>query len=1278
MYYVNQGIEIDEQFRNITGITMQMSTIEYVDKNGEKGLANGSALFRDMFHLYKDDKNAFNEILEESRKKLALYPFRSQDVFYKYASRSYFQKWLMEFHSINEQSALKYGSAILTLEDLSSVYNLSHKKLYEVCFLSDVREAVGEILHSEFVDELAAERSNLLYYALEKYAEYVTIISKKYPQIEVATVEEKSESDSKQHTSQNVSYSIVHNSYDESSNEYYDTTAVCHESTTENEKDEIIVVTETNEMEPFECDNKSEEVIAEYDSNRFELTSGDCWQEEKNVAEVATEYEKIMAPDDTADDGETILSTCANDTDRPAMTSSPETVDMISAGLKQDNKELPTESKTEKKPALHEDIPEETRNDSTICDANENAIPFYEKYNIDIYRRKDEFSVSVDEVGLSVRLRNVLILNKCYTVGNLLMLSVEDLYSFKNAGKKTVDEAEKFVAELNRKNIKMNAIGSTERDGITDNTQSEIGPWRFKITRTLRFYRKELREQNYSALPYPSLSDAERRIVNQIKEARTVVDKSLVDKCFSNDEYISVLSQMLVGFYSETNLIHRNTEMLDAVYDGVPVERRKLKASGFIAAYSRNEVMRNMLLENVKDEMTLDQFVEFIRTAAQIDAETLKKYIDFLKWCSFDIDAEIDQIWSGTIKNNSRTETILKMRSQKNTLQEIGEKLGITRERVRQIERKATRIFLNRIKMSNVLMKIYALRDQDSILTPEELSEYFGDKTDEYLYLLKNISDVKSMPVSYDSYLDVFIVGDETMSDRVQLFINNLPDHIEKKAKKKYIKAGMEEYDLNEEIIEEAIEEAFDLTGNIYHKTRLSLTDIYRNILSRYYPNGIHIYDEDELADFKAKIRNDYGNISLPDSIHAIGAGIARISILRDRGVYALEKADYISLKLQKRILDYIRHSRASVVSYSAVFVEFQDELNQFGIDNRYYLQGVMRHYFDEKLILGKDYIYKNSRATSMTSEIVKFIKKSSSPVSKVEIQTAFPGVTDIVINNAVSQEKILNYYGLYYHASHLQINQHEKQSMLGFIKEGIEKTGYIHSKDLFPFVQEKYALVLSRNGIGNQFSLFSALEYLYRNQFTFERPYIVRKGYEIDRPEERMREYVSGYDVVEISEIMACASEIHLTVYGILDLVNSFNDNYVLVDDERIASLEYVGITDQVVGSVLQLIETEIDSSILIRDLDCIYQLPSLNVPWNEWLVYSIVNKWSDKLEVGATSNQFRLAVPIVAIKGHLKTVPYEKTKEDHGWLKVADDLNNIDSLIEDVLDEELDFGEI
>lgn len=36
-----------------------------------------------------------------------------------------------------------------------------------------ILEAVGEILHSEFVDELAAERSNLLYYALEKYGAYL-------------------------------------------------------------------------------------------------------------------------------------------------------------------------------------------------------------------------------------------------------------------------------------------------------------------------------------------------------------------------------------------------------------------------------------------------------------------------------------------------------------------------------------------------------------------------------------------------------------------------------------------------------------------------------------------------------------------------------------------------------------------------------------------------------------------------------------------------------------------------------------------------------------------------------------------------------------------------------------------------------------------------------------------------------------------------------------------------------------------------------------------------
>ena len=40
---------------------------------------------------------------------------------------------------------------------------------------------------------------------------------------------------------------------------------------------------------------------------------------------------------------------------------------------------------------------------------------------------------------------------------------------------------------------------------------------------------------------------------------------------------------------------------------------------------------------------------------------------------------------------------------------------------------------------------------------------------------------------------------------------------------------------------------------------------------------------------------------------------------------------------------------------------------------------------------------------------------------------------------------------------------------------------------------------------------------------------------------------------------------------------------------------------------------------------------LPKINIQWNDWLVYSVINKWSDKYKVMMSSSQFRYSVPII-----------------------------------------------
>ena len=67
---IDNGVEIDEVFRNTNGISMQMGVMEYIYTDGEHGLKKSSMppLFKEVVTLYKTDRPTYEKLLKEARK----------------------------------------------------------------------------------------------------------------------------------------------------------------------------------------------------------------------------------------------------------------------------------------------------------------------------------------------------------------------------------------------------------------------------------------------------------------------------------------------------------------------------------------------------------------------------------------------------------------------------------------------------------------------------------------------------------------------------------------------------------------------------------------------------------------------------------------------------------------------------------------------------------------------------------------------------------------------------------------------------------------------------------------------------------------------------------------------------------------------------------------------------------------------------------------------------------------------------------------------------------
>lgn len=869
-------------------------------------------------------------------------------------------------------------------------------------------------------------------------------------------------------------------------------------------------------------------------------------------------------------------------------------------------------------------------------------MPFYERYAL----ITDEYeNVPVSTLPFSVRVINRFMGNGITTVAALLKTSPSILMKLKGFGRNCLDEVEAFCEKLK-----------------DDNTISFSQNMVVKTAPSSLFfqYRNEIAMGDFSPFESCELTEQEEVLLHRYKEAYDILGEELSFDCIASTEKVVPVIEMLTDYH---NRMKRHLEIWNLAMS-LPNSRKFNKSHGYINAFTLDEGERSSLKSMCSSEES--SLLSLASTDKTDDAASYILLKRFFKWCAFDLNNEINDLFAN-LYSNERMRVVVQMRAKKQTLEQIGSILGITRERVRQIEAKAKRMFTRLHSRIRIVSKISAERNGDNVLTPVEIGEYCGQNVTELLFLLQSY---ESANYTYDRQLDVFILGDDSIRGRVQNYIETLPDIVKANQLQTILTEAAEEADIPAEMLEKAFLDSYRLTGEVYHRYRLSLATIYERVLEAYYPNGFKAYDTNEIKAFREIIAQEYGDVGLPENDRALTSRVASICILCGRGIYRLKKKDYLPKHLANKICDYIENNENSIFLMNTIFSVFEEELVAVGIDNKYFLQGVLHELFGDKFVFRRDYISKDADVTSVYSAVVDFIKKSNYPVAKALIQEAFPGITEIVINLSISDPNIINYFGEYLHASKLNILPHEKEYLYKVVETLVSDGEAHHGRELFDIISNENPEILTRNAALYPFSAYSIVEHLFRDVFQFSRPYVATNGIEIGRPAERLHDLIYSSAEITVSEISEFARDNHFQIQSLLDYTNSCNDEFLLVNSDLMMRIDRTGVNEEVAAAVDTIIAESISETTLVKNLSIWADLPTVKVPWTEWLIYSIINKWGKKTLAATSSNQFRLSVPIVAPIGNYDPEAYKDIDKGNESVSfVADNLDDMDSLLEEIM---------
>lgn len=463
--------------------------------------------------------------------------------------------------------------------------------------------------------------------------------------------------------------------------------------------------------------------------------------------------------------------------------------------------------------------------------------------------------IQIDTPRFSVRTANCLKKIGVFTAEDLLNCTESDLCNIKGFGKLSLSEVEEFVSELKNGFSKadVNNLMRAESDA------ADTGVYRNYASALKKAYFHQYRDQIFKGdFSFAKKEDFPEQYADKVKMYEAgykLLDCDILEQCKNNPQSIALIIGCLLDFSKR----QKRKEEIYEVIDRIPSSRKNCLAKYYIVAYTDDKETQDILYRFFANS-TILKTPDLINDLDYNDYVILKS---FLSWCTFDLTQEAQELWDASCPKDN-VKDVLHLRAHGRTLEEIGNKHGITRERIRQIESKAVRIFERKESQLRFIAKVSAEKSGDPVIHREDIEKCFPLHAREFFFLMESSHNGN---FTYDKGLDVLIVGNNSISEKISTYVESLPDVFTSKKMVGYVTDAIE-LGLPEDLVIKEIDGVYKLTGETYHRSRLSLASIYRDILSEKYPNGFCTGSATEIKTFRDNIKEKYGDVNLPVNDH--------------------------------------------------------------------------------------------------------------------------------------------------------------------------------------------------------------------------------------------------------------------------------------------------------------------------------------------------------------------------------------------------------------------------
>lgn len=700
-------------------------------------------------------------------------------------------------------------------------------------------------------------------------------------------------------------------------------------------------------------------------------------------------------------------------------------------------------------------------------------------------------------------------------------------------------------------------------------------------------------------------------------EVTIIGDATSVEDCFLMLKGITKSIYNIVDGANILNKLKDNIHHLDYKFKQVKLNRLQL-SSQTLADTSNYKILKIEDILNVGvQELSKDALLELTSTIENLDLSMPDELVVKLM-------RKLRPAQESIIKKRYFGDKVL-------TLEEIGKLHNITRERVRQLEKKSINIFnspKNQLLRGRIISQMQLLSTYDNFITIEDLQK-FGINKSIAILLAKCLDDIV-----YEQEWNLFFFNIGLLRKFESVLIE-IPTEFTVNDLNFYAEYISDVLNNTLSVVEICylLEKKYHKYGDFYVTGRLKQKTVLSYLMVQYFPDGIDLYDEVSLNLLREKAREHFDGFELSDNNRAITGRLQAFCSMIGRGIWKLDiNRPVLYGELLERIIDYIKNYNSPVVPVSAVFAEFQDELSDLDIANKYHLQGQLKRVLPTECKTNRDYIY-SGNIESFYKIIEEYIKQSNTIVTRKDILKQFPGISDIVIQQVATSTKVVNMFGYFVHLDNLQITDKEYVQFYQTVAFVINDNSIYHAKTIFQAIKGKMSGLFSRIGINHYLQFFYLFRELFPNDYNYVRPFMAKPGVEIVSGEAQVLQRLQSMQEIRLGDLREIAKDIGTIIDRYIEFADRNNDVILIKDRDTFISTDYLELDetmfDDLDNVLLQYLNDENYKSLsLFFDY---WKLPKLKIKWTDWLLYSIINLYSKKFKTAVSSNYIAEAIPIV-----------------------------------------------